>query len=236
MLKMIKYMAGLATGVCVVVAVLFAGPGCTTIQKLKCPCCGDEIEITVKGCINHDIKLSRVGQPPPPPPTAAQLKEVVERGMLSLVEAQWTYFAHMKQREKFAGSIREMGRRGGPDGFGAVTVGDVWNADYDHRDGDGAKPYLGYWLKVSAVQNEGAGETDGFAVFAIPANGAPNWPAFVTHIKDAKGGSFAMYASDTWQVNSADLGGLPAKERLTPNDLAALEKGKSKTIKEFQFQ
>ena len=190
-----------------------------------------------KGCKKGEDGTNVVVKPSsrlPPPPTTEQLREVVGTGMLSLVEAQFTFYAHVKLRERFAENMREMGNREDNE-FGVVLVMGAWYADYDNRQ----KPYHGYWFKVMAVENET--DKKGFAIIAVPENEAPNWPVFITHIKNAQGGSSAMRAADTWCIDEPKLASklyrLLGKRYLTLNDLTPFspENGITETIKGFKL-
>lgn len=172
-----------------------------------------------------------------PPPSEEGLREVVETGMLSLVEAQHTFYMHVKQRERFAENMREMGCRE-DENFGSVLVMDVWHADYDNQ----KTPFHGYWFKVVQVDSSDPAGKKGFAIVAVPAaNNAPGWPVFITHIRNAKGGIFEMRAADTWRIEDAALisrlRGLLGKTSLAPDDLQPFspENGTTKTIKEHRL-
>lgn len=168
-----------------------------------------------------------------PPPN---LKEVVETGMLSLVEAQHGFYTHVKLRERFAENMFEMGNRE-QGSVGMVLVMGVWNADYDGK----KTPFHGYLFKVMAVENENPEDKKGFAVIATPANWEKGWPIFITHIKNASGGMFTMRAADTWLIEDPELIAtmrkMLGKKYLTLVDLLPFssEKGATETIKGFKL-
>lgn len=133
---------------------------------------------------------------PPSPPTTVQINRVLD-GALALVEAQHTYYTHVKRGEKFAESVKELGFRRDQ---GAVQISEVWNASTD------AVPVIvpieGY-VYTCKLMTRNAGEKDGFVIAAFPQDEKLEWPYFLSIVPNAEGSVIGMSSRDTWEIKDS---------------------------------
>lgn len=145
------------------------------------------------------LKKEPATPPPPrhdPPPNTEQINEVLS-GSLALVEAQHTFYTHVKLSERFAGSVSEL--RFHKD-QGTVMVHDVWHASDAVPE---PVPVQGY-LYSSKLMSRDEGEKDGFVISAFPAeerhDQQDGWPVFLSIVPNSDGGIIGMSFRETWEI------------------------------------
>lgn len=175
--------------------------------------------------------------PPPPPPSTKQINEILS-GSLALVEAQHTFYTHVKLSERFAESVSELRFHRDQ---GTVMVSVVWHASDAVPD---PVPVEGY-LYSSKLMTRNEGEKDGFVVTAFPAaerrDQEDGWSVFLSIVPNSDGGIIGMSSRETWEIAdpeaAAVIRSLFSRDKVSQADLEAWSPDRFPTstrIKNFQ--